>query len=125
MRCRVIGQCKSPGFLNAWRVRPQYSTQTRGAIAGWRSMEELTRRAVLRAALAAPALLDSLRGETPEHQDHQLPKRFEEVAGFEIAGLASTYQLAIVPLGSLEFHGPHNPVGADSIIISGIADHVA
>lgn len=31
----------------------------------------------------------------------------------------------MLPLGSLEFHGPHNPLGTDSIIISGIADRVA
>ncbi|MBV9341644.1 MAG: creatininase family protein [Acidobacteria bacterium] len=34
-------------------------------------------------------------------------------------------RLAILPLGSLEFHGPHNPLGSDSIIISEIAERVA
>jgi creatinine amidohydrolase len=51
--------------------------------------------------------------------------RFEEVAGFDMAEIVSRCSLAILPLGSLEFHGPHNPVGADSIIISGIAERVA
>jgi len=88
-------------------------------------MEELTRRAVLRAMLASPALLQNVRSETSTQQNPPQPKRFEEVAGFEIADIASRYPLAIVPLGSLEFHGPHNPIGTDSIIISGIADHVA
>lgn len=88
-------------------------------------MEELTRRAVLRTALAVPALLESLRSDTPTEQNHEQPKRFEEVVGFEIDDLISRYPLAIVPLGSLEFHGPHNPIGSDSIIISGIADRVA
>jgi creatinine amidohydrolase len=87
-------------------------------------MENLTRRAVLRGALAAPALLGSLRGDTPAHNKEE-PKRFAEVIGFEVGDLAEHYPLAILPLGSLEFHGPHNPVGADSIIISGIADRVA
>ena len=87
-------------------------------------MEQLTRRAVIGAALAAPALLESLRGQTAMPQD-QLPKRFEEVIGFEIDEIAFRYPLAIVPLGSLEFHGPHNPLGTDSIIISGLADRVA
>lgn len=86
-------------------------------------MEELTRRSMLRALFAAPAMLGGMR-ETPA-QNRQGPKRFEEVAGFEVDDLASKYPLAIVPLGSLEFHGPHNPLGSDSIIISGIADRVA
>ena len=88
-------------------------------------MNELTRRAVLRAALTAPALLESLRGEMPTRANDQRPKRFEEVAGFEIDDIASRYALAIVPLGSLEFHGPHNPLGTDAVIISGLAERVA
>lgn len=89
-------------------------------------MEELTRRAVLRTALAVSALLKSVRSDTPAPQNHQeQPKRFEEIVGFEVDDIASRYPLAIVPLGSLEFHGPHNPIGSDSIIISGIADRVA
>ena len=79
----------------------------------------------MRTALAAPALLQSMRGQTPAQQPQDKPKRFEEVVGFEVWDLASRYPLAIVPLGSLEFHGPHNPLGSDSIIISGIADRVA
>jgi len=88
-------------------------------------MEKMTRRAVIRTALAAPALLQSLRGQTTTQQHERQPKRFEEVVGFELGDLASRYPLAILPLGSLEFHGPHNPLGSDSIIISGIADRVA
>ena len=88
-------------------------------------MEELTRRDALRAMLAAPALLGTLRRETPTPQNHEQPKRFEEVAGFEVNDLSARYPLAVLPLGSLEFHGPHNPLGTDSIIISGIADRVA
>ena len=88
-------------------------------------MEELTRRAALRAMFAAPALLGTLRGETPTPQNQEQPKRFEEVTGFEVNDLASKYALGVVPLGSLEFHGPHNPLGTDTIIISGIAERVA
>lgn len=39
--------------------------------------------------------------------------------------MASEHALALLPLGSLEYHGPHNPLGSDSIIISGIAERVA
>jgi creatinine amidohydrolase len=52
-------------------------------------------------------------------------RRFEEVVGFEVSDLSSRYALALIALGSLEFHGPHNPLGTDSIIISGLADRVA
>ena len=88
-------------------------------------MEELTRRTILRAVLAAPALLENMRAETQAHEDRGQPTRYEEVAGFEVAGLVARHRFAIVPLGSLEYHGPHNPLGSDAIIISGIADRVA
>jgi len=88
-------------------------------------MEELTRRAVLRAALAAPALFQCRDRERATEENVEAPKRFEEVAGYEVGDLASRHRLAIVPLGSLEYHGPHNPLGSDSFIISGIAQRVA
>lgn len=88
-------------------------------------MEDLTRRTILRGALAAPALLKTMRAEIQAHEDRVQPTRYEEVVGFDVGELVSRHSFAIVPLGSLEFHGPHNPLGTDSIIISGIADHVA
>src|SRR5262245_18176927 len=88
-------------------------------------MQELTRRALLCTALVAPALMRDLWGETQTQQNREQPKRFEEVGGFEVEDLTARHLLAIVPLGSLEFHGPHNPLGSDSIIISGIAEHLA
>jgi len=53
------------------------------------------------------------------------PVRFEAVAGFELAEVLKSHPLALIPLGSLEYHGPHNPLGSDSIIVSGVAEHVA
>lgn len=88
-------------------------------------MEDLTRRAILTAALATPALLEGLRGEVPPAQEVSQPQRFEEVVGFQAGDLPSRHAFAMVPLGSLEFHGPHNPLGTDSIIVSGLADRVA
>src|SRR5437660_805886 len=88
------------------------------------SMGQLTRRNVLQGALASPALLKAAFGTAPEAGTDK-PKRFEEVVGFELAEVVATHPLAILPLGSLEFHGPHNPLGTDSIIISGIAERVA
>ena len=66
-----------------------------------------------------------LTGKPHDDAAADRPKRFEEVAGFEVPELASRHPLAILPLGSLEFHGPHNPLGSDFIIISGIAERVA
>lgn len=88
-------------------------------------MEKLTRRTVLRAALAAPALLETMRAEMQADENRVQPRRYEEVVGFEVSELVSRHPFAMVPLGSLEFHGPHNPLGTDSIIISGVADRVA
>lgn len=88
-------------------------------------MAGLTRRDVLLAGLALPGIAGAYHQTNPADDKLPAPKRFEEVIGFEVAGLAAAYPLAILPLGSLEFHGPHNPLGADSIIITGISEHVA
>jgi creatinine amidohydrolase len=66
-----------------------------------------------------------VNGGTASNDTSAKPKRFEDTVGFEVADLMSRSGLAILPLGSLEFHGPHNPLGSDSIIISGIAERVA
>jgi len=88
-------------------------------------MAQIARREVLAAGLAFPGIARAaVRGASGDESQLQ-PKRFEEVAGFEMADVASNHPLAILPLGSLEFHGPHNPLGADSIIISGIAERVS
>src|SRR4029077_12309159 len=72
-----------------------------------------------------PGIIEAAGRRTPDNATADRPKRFEEVAGFEVPELASRYSIAILPLGSLEFHGPHNPLGSDFIIISGIAERVA
>lgn len=89
-------------------------------------MAQISRRGVLAAGLALPGMLEAAaRGASARAEAGGRPKRFEETGGFEADELASSYPLAILPLGSLEFHGPHNPLGSDSIIISGIAERVA
>lgn len=89
-------------------------------------MSEYSRRDVLRTALALPAVAvgDSVAG-TASMGDFPKPRRYEEIAGYELDGELTASPLAILPLGSLEYHGPHNPLGTDSIIISGIAERVA
>lgn len=84
-----------------------------------------TRREALLAGLALPGMMTAGYLESEKGNETRKPKRFEEVAGFEVAHLVDGCAFAMLPLGSLEFHGPHNPLGADSIIISGIAERVA
>ena len=88
-------------------------------------MAQLTRRDVLLAGLALPGIAGAFYRHAPGGDSSLKPKRFEETAGFELAAVVESHFLAILPLGSLEFHGPHNPLGSDSIIISGIAERVA
>ena len=88
-------------------------------------MAQLTRRDVLLAGLALPGFAGALYRDAPGDDRSLKPKRFEETAGFELAEVVESHFPAILPLGSLEFHGPHNPLGSDSIIISGIAERVA
>jgi len=85
---------------------------------------QISRRNALISGLALPGVVDTLvRGA--ERAEVEKPKRFEEIGGFEVADIVTECPFAILPLGSLEFHGPQNPLGADSIIISGIAEDVA
>lgn len=88
-------------------------------------MKPITRREVLRGGLALPGIAEIAYGGASTGENPEKPKRFEEVCGFEVPQAASEHPLAILPLGSLEFHGPHNPLGSDTIIISGIAQRVA
>src|SRR5215469_2790157 len=88
-------------------------------------MALITRRDALRAGLALPAIVEAAYIDTPAGESTRKPKRFEEICGFEVQQMASEHALALLPLGSLEYHGPHNPLGSDSIIISAIAEHVA
>jgi creatinine amidohydrolase len=87
-------------------------------------MAQIRRRDLLIAGLALPSIAGLAHGSAGDDSSGA-PKRFEETAGFEVADVVSRCRLAILPLGSLEFHGPHNPLGSDSIIISGIAERVA
>jgi len=88
-------------------------------------MANIGRRGFLVAGLGAPALLGAGQGGAGVAGIAPSPRRFDELVGFEIADAATRYALALLPTGSLEYHGPHNPLGTDSIIISGIAERVA
>lgn len=87
---------------------------------------DFTRRDILRTGVFVPAAVSAAISQAiAAGDDNQKPERLEEVAGFQVAEEVAAHRLAILPLGSIEYHGPHNPLGVDSIIISGIADRVA
>lgn len=88
-------------------------------------MSQITRRNMLLAGLALPGIPGAVMRDSSGDDHAPKPKRFEETVGFEIADVVASHPLAILPLGSLEFHGAHNPLGVDSIIISGVAENVA
>ena len=88
-------------------------------------MAQISRRDILIAGLGLPGMVEAAYAGSPTAENTHKPKRFEEVCGFEADEMAISYPLAILPLGSLEFHGPHNPLGSDSIIISGISERIA
>ncbi|OXM85969.1 creatininase family protein [Paenibacillus rigui] len=48
-----------------------------------------------------------------------------EVHGRELEGVKAEAQFAVLPLGSVEYHGPHSPLGTDIILAQGFAEHVA
>jgi hypothetical protein len=86
-------------------------------------MEQITRRNVLLAGLALPAILETTFRESQGTDDAtKKPKRFEEVAGFEVAQAISECPLAILPLGSLSF-AARTTHWVRPIIISGIAEN--
>src|SRR6516165_7332628 len=88
-------------------------------------MGQISRRNVLQAGIGLPGIVVAAFHGSPNGEAAEKPKRFEELAGFAVPEAVANSPLAILPLGSLEFHGPHNPLGTDSIIISGLADSVA
>ncbi|MDD9265836.1 creatininase family protein [Paenibacillus sp. GCM10023248] len=46
------------------------------------------------------------------------------VHGREVDEVKNTAQFAVVPIGSLEYHGPHSPLGTDVILAEGFAQMV-
>ncbi|UNK19985.1 creatininase family protein [Paenibacillus sp. N3/727] len=46
------------------------------------------------------------------------------VHGREISHVTESAQFAVVPLGSVEYHGPHSPLGTDTILAEGFAKRV-
>lgn len=88
-------------------------------------MGDFSRREILRSALVLPAIASGGISRASAEAPAANANRYEEIVGYQVESIPSDYPFAIIPLGSLEYHGPHNPVGTDSIIISGLAERVA
>jgi len=51
--------------------------------------------------------------------------KWNEMTGPEVADFAKTCDMAVLPIGSIEHHGPHLPNGCDTFIAEHICDLVA
>ena len=58
-------------------------------------------------------------------QPNEKPADFGYRLGIDIASAIEESRLAIIPLGSIEYHGPSGPPSADSIIAEGLARRLA
>jgi len=86
------------------------------------SFSEMRRRFLRRAALAPFLPLVQVQAAG---QKEQAPVRFERVTGHRIQDEVRRAPLAILPLGSIEYHGPSGPAGTDSLIATGLAERLA
>ena len=81
------------------------------------------RRAFLQLLCAAPAV--ALETTAAQAQPAApLGHRFYEVVGHRIAEHVKASRLAILPLGSVEYHGPSGPTFTDSLLAVGLADRL-
>jgi creatinine amidohydrolase len=46
------------------------------------------------------------------------------VHGREISAMLEDIRFAVVPLGSVEYHGPHSPLGTDVILAQGFSERI-
>ncbi len=93
------------------------------------------RRNFINALLAAPALSwaaltpDGKRAgaaSTTASTTAQEPIRnFADVIGYKLEQHVSQSRFAILPLGSVEYHGPSGPVSTDTVLAKGIAARLA
>lgn len=80
-----------------------------GSSCGRWNIANITRSDVLVSVLALPGIVEVAYGDAPSGEGARKPKRFEEVSGFDVEKTVARHPLAILPLASLQFHGPHNP----------------
>ncbi|MBI1760116.1 MAG: creatininase family protein [Acidobacteria bacterium] len=69
---------------------------------------------------ASPVVVQSQPVATQEPNRH-----FAEVIGYKIEEHIRNAQFAILPLGSVEYHGPSGPASTDTVLAKGLADRLA
>lgn len=66
--------------------------------------------------------MDELTGYWPSGKGLVEARR---IPGAELAGVAEAADFAVLPVGAIEWHGPHLPLGADLILAEGFAAETA
>src|SRR5207248_4298211 len=72
-------------------------------------------------ALCTASSLEMTQPATPTPK----PCRLKEMRPAEIAAVLARDQRLIVPIGTCEQHGPHMPLGSDTIIVERLADDLS
>lgn len=52
-------------------------------------------------------------------------ERYVEICGLNVTKRLDSDRIGVLPIGSLEYHGPHLPLGTDSLIATEVASRVA
>lgn len=89
------------------------------------SAQQSSRRRFLAQVAAIPVVAALKLPATGEASVPASSHNWGNVVGYEIDDLIHRSKLAILPLGSVEFHGPSGPAVADTILAEGIASRVA
>jgi creatinine amidohydrolase len=90
-----------------------------------------SRRRTLASLLALPAMMTGIPGgrrpgsREPAQRAAQREREFVRVAGYRLVEHIGESHLALLPLGSIEYHGPSGPPMTDSLIAAGLAERVA
>lgn len=91
-----------------------------------------SRRRALASLVALPVMMlreipagRRSEGRQPAQQAAERDREFVRVTGYRLEEHIRGSQLALLPLGSIEYHGPSGPPMTDSIIAAGLAERVA
>ncbi|HXF05819.1 MAG TPA: creatininase family protein [Blastocatellia bacterium] len=91
-----------------------------------------SRRRTVASLIALPAMMlggiparRRPEARQPEQRATEPEREFVRITGYRLDEHVRESQLALLPLGSIEYHGPSGPPMTDSIIAAGLAERVA